>query len=130
LNRHHLNDAGGFTIVEVVIAICILSIGILGLAGTAASVTRMVGRSQQYGKAASMASERFEILRAQVAPTPANGGTACATLPNGSSTSGTYSLAWTSAAVTNGWQVSIVVTTRTARGTKTDTFTQLLTCAR
>ena len=130
MNRHPVNRAGGFTVVEVVIAICILSIGILGLAGTAASVTRMVGRSQQYAKAASLAQERFEILRAQVAPTPANLGAACATLPGGSSTSGTYSVTWSSTAVTNGWRVSIVVTSRTARGTKTDTFTQLLTCQR
>lgn len=130
MNRNRVKNARGFTIIEVVIAICILSIGILGLAGTAASVTRMVGRSQQYGKASSLASERFEILRAQVAPTPANLGANCATLPGGSSTSGTYTVAWTSAAVTNGWQVSIVVTSRTARGTKTDTFTQILTCAR
>jgi Tfp pilus assembly protein PilV len=125
-----MSSAGGFTIIEVVIAICILSIGILGLAGTAASVTRMVGRSQQYGKAASLAAERFEILRAQVAPTPANGGTACASLPSGTSTSGTYGVAWTSAAATNGWLVRIVVTSHTARGTKTDTFTQILSCVR
>ena len=117
----------GFTVLEVVIAIVILSMGILGLAGTAASVTRMVGRSQQYGAAAALAAERFEILRSQAMPTPAVT-TPCTSLAGGNSTSGTYTVVWTVASVTNGKQVTVVVSTKTARGTRTDTFTQLLTC--
>jgi prepilin-type N-terminal cleavage/methylation domain-containing protein len=123
-----LKDNRGFTIAEVVIAIVILSVGILGLAGTAASVTRMVGRSQQYSKAASLASARFEILRSQVTPVPGNN--VCATLTSGSTTSGNYTVAWTPTGVTNGWSVRIVVTSPTARGFRADTLTQLLTCAR
>ena len=119
----------GFTILEVVIAIVILSMGILGLAGTAASVTRMVGRSQQYGKAAALAAERFEILRAQAEPTPTVT-TPCTALTGGTSTSGTYSVAWTIADVTNGKQITLTVTSKTARGTQTETFTQLVTCQR
>ena len=119
----------GFTILEVVIAIVILSMGILGLAGTAASVTRMVGRSQQYGKAAALAAERFEIVRAQATPTAAVT-SPCTSLAGGSSTSGTYSVAWTVADVTNGKQITVTVTTTTAKGSRTDTFTELVTCQR
>jgi type IV pilus modification protein PilV len=125
-----LNNNKGFTIVEVVIAIVILSIGILGLAATAGSVTRMVGRSQQYNKAAAMASERFEIMRAQVTPTPANTAAICTGLSGGSAAYGTSTIAWTTRSVTNGWEVYITVTSPTARGVRTDTFTQLLTCQR
>jgi type IV pilus assembly protein PilV len=120
----------GFTVVEVVVAIVILGVGILGLAGTAASVTRMVGRSQQYNKAAAMALERLEILRAQVTPTPNNTAAVCASLAGGSATSGTSTITWTTSSVANGWQVRIAVTSPTARGSRTENFTQLLTCQR
>ena len=125
-----MNNTKGFTIVEVVVAIVILSVGILGLAATAGSVTRMVGRSQQYNKAASMANERFEILRASVTPTPTNTAAICASMASGSATSGNSTITWTPRQVTNGWQVTITVTSPTARGSRTDNFTQLLTCQR
>ena len=113
-----MSDTRGFTIVEVVIAICILSIGILGLAGTAASVTRMVGRSQQDGMTASLASERFEILRSQV----------CTAVTSGSSSSGQYNVTWSVTDVANGKQATITVTRPTATGTRTNTFTQIISC--
>src|SRR6185503_15966160 len=103
---------------QVVVAICIFSIGILGLVSTAATVTRMVGRSQQYNMAASLAQQQFEILKA----------TTCASIASGTSTSGNYSVRWTVTDVTNGKQVVIVVTSPTARGNKTDTFTSIISC--
>ncbi|MBI4500278.1 MAG: prepilin-type N-terminal cleavage/methylation domain-containing protein [Gemmatimonadetes bacterium] len=113
-----MSDTRGFTITEVVIAIVILSVGILGLAGTAASVTRMVGRSQQDGKTASLASERFEILRSLN----------CTAVAGGSSTSGQYSVTWSVTDVTNGKQATIMVTGPTATGTRSNTFTQIISC--
>ena len=59
-----MNDKG-FTVIEVIVAIIILSVGILGLASSAATVTRMIGQGQRFSEASAMASERFEILRAQ-----------------------------------------------------------------
>jgi prepilin-type N-terminal cleavage/methylation domain-containing protein len=55
----------GFTIVELVVAIVILSIGMLGLASTAAVVTRQIGGGAQQTIAASLAESRFEALRAR-----------------------------------------------------------------
>ncbi|HEX9703928.1 MAG TPA: prepilin-type N-terminal cleavage/methylation domain-containing protein [Gemmatimonadales bacterium] len=54
----------GFTIVEVLIAIIVLTVGLLGLMGTSALVTRMVARGQRSALAGIHASERFEQLRA------------------------------------------------------------------
>lgn len=108
----------GFTVVEVVIAIVIFSLGVLGLAGTAGSVTRMVGRSQQYGRAAALASERFEILRA----------TTCGNMATGSSTSDRYSVSWTVSDIANGKQVTVIVTSPTARGARADTTTAVVGC--
>jgi len=118
-----MTNRNGFTIIEVVVAIMIFSVGILGLVATAASVTRMVGRSQQYNMAASLAQQRVEILRATV----------CTSIASGSGTSGNYSLAWTvsnAAGSGGGKQVVIVVTSPTAKGSKTDTFTSIISCAK
>lgn len=54
----------GFTIVEVLIAIIVLTVGLLGLMGTAALVTRMIARGQRSAVASIHAAERFEQLRA------------------------------------------------------------------
>jgi prepilin-type N-terminal cleavage/methylation domain-containing protein len=53
----------GFTIIEIIIAIVILTVGILGLVTTAALVTRMIARGQRSGDAAAFAARRLERLR-------------------------------------------------------------------
>jgi len=54
----------GFTIVEVIIAIIVLTIGLLGLVTSAALVTRMIGRGQRSAVAAQYSQRRLEMLRA------------------------------------------------------------------
>jgi prepilin-type N-terminal cleavage/methylation domain-containing protein len=56
-------NARGFTIIEIIIAIVVLTVGILGLVSTAALVTRMIARGQRSGDAASFAARRLERLR-------------------------------------------------------------------
>ena len=53
----------GFTLVELIVAIVILSVGVLGLASTAAVVTRQIGGGAQQSRAAAVAQARFESLR-------------------------------------------------------------------
>jgi prepilin-type N-terminal cleavage/methylation domain-containing protein len=53
----------GFTIVEVIIAIIVFTVGLLGLVTTSALVTRMIGRGQRSANAATFASKRLELLR-------------------------------------------------------------------
>lgn len=52
----------GFTITEVVVAVMILSVGVLGLAGTSAAVARQMGGSADMTRAASRAASRLERL--------------------------------------------------------------------
>ena len=66
----------GFTIVEVIIAVLVLTIGILGLVTSAALVTRMIGRGQRSAVAAQYAQRRLEMLRASGCKSPACG-TSC-----------------------------------------------------
>jgi prepilin-type N-terminal cleavage/methylation domain-containing protein len=58
----------GFTIVEVIAAVVVLAVGVLGLAGTAAMVTRLLGQGDRQTDAAVMAQKRFEQLRATRCP--------------------------------------------------------------
>ena len=53
----------GFTIIEVIIAIVILTVGLLGLTTTSGLVTRMIGRGQRSEVAALLAMRRMEQAR-------------------------------------------------------------------
>lgn len=65
----------GFTIVEVIVAVMILSVGVLGLAGAAAIVTRMMGTSEMQSDASTVAAARFETLRGTRCPLTAGSAT-------------------------------------------------------
>lgn len=114
------NDRAGFTIVEVVVAVLILAIGMLALASTAATVTRMIGQGQRFSEASTVAVERFEIIRAQ----------SCDAMASGSATEGSYALAWTVASVAGGnaRSVTLTVTSPTGRGARVDTFVTTIAC--
>ncbi len=110
----------GFTIVEVLVAVLILSVGLLALASTAALVTRMIGQGDRYTEAATLASRRLEILRSQT----------CPNMANGSQTVGRFQVSWTVASIASGKgvQVAITVVSPTVRGTRTDTFNNTMVC--
>jgi type IV pilus assembly protein PilV len=57
---------GGFTLVEVMVAMLIFTVGLLGLATTSAVVIKQMGDAGRMGIAASVAQARMEKLR--VAP--------------------------------------------------------------
>ena len=83
----------GFTLVELMVAIIILAIGILGLAGTSAVITRQIGSASRQTVAATVAQSRFDSLSS----------IDCAGLaPAGGATSGTYS---STRGVTERWRV-------------------------
>jgi prepilin-type N-terminal cleavage/methylation domain-containing protein len=56
-------DRSGFTLVEVLVAVMVLSVGVTALVGSAGVVTRMIGRGQMGTRGAQMASWRLEQLR-------------------------------------------------------------------
>jgi prepilin-type N-terminal cleavage/methylation domain-containing protein len=53
----------GFTLVEMMVAVVILAVGLLGLASTAAVVTRQVGGGAQQSLAANAVQSRLEWMR-------------------------------------------------------------------
>jgi prepilin-type N-terminal cleavage/methylation domain-containing protein len=54
----------GVTLVEVIVAIVVLAVGVIALAGSSGMVTRMIGRGKAETHAAQAASRRMEMLRA------------------------------------------------------------------
>ena len=53
----------GFTIIEIMIAIVVLTVGVLGMVTTAALVTRMIARGQRSASASAFAARRVERMR-------------------------------------------------------------------
>lgn len=63
----------GFTLLEVLVALVILSTGILGLAASAALVSRLVGNGSRLTVAATIATARLEQLRTLSCPDVVSG---------------------------------------------------------
>jgi prepilin-type N-terminal cleavage/methylation domain-containing protein len=110
----------GFTIVEVLVAIMILSVGLMGLVTTAGLVTRMIGQGHRFTEASALANERIEVLRSQ----------GCPAAGNGSETRGAYTIAWrvVQLAAPSGRGVFVSVQSPTNRGTRTDSFETVHYC--
>jgi prepilin-type N-terminal cleavage/methylation domain-containing protein len=54
---------GGFTIAEVMVAVVVLSVGILALVGSAALTSRMIGQGRHSTRTGQVAAARIERLR-------------------------------------------------------------------
>jgi prepilin-type N-terminal cleavage/methylation domain-containing protein len=120
-----LSTNRGFTIVEIVVAIVILSVGLLGLVTTAALVSRMIAQGQRYSMATALANQRFEKLSAL-----RTFGGGCTSLTSGADTVGRIVVSWTVTTVNAGAgaQIVMTVTSPTGRGTHTDNFTSTVAC--
>jgi Tfp pilus assembly protein PilV len=108
------------TIVEVLVAVLVLSVGLLALTGTAAAVSRMIDDGRRSTEAAALAAERIELLLAS----------GCAYEETGSTTSGPFAVAWQVAAAAGGrTRILTVMVERTAqRGTRADTIRTVQSC--
>ena len=53
----------GLTLVEILVAVIVLAVGVVALAGSSGMITRMIGRGKAETHAAEAASRRIEILR-------------------------------------------------------------------
>jgi Tfp pilus assembly protein PilV len=58
-----IKNRQGFTIIEIIIAIIVLTVGVLGMVTTAALVTRMIARGQRSAAASAFAARRLERMR-------------------------------------------------------------------
>lgn len=118
----------GFTLIEVMVAIVILSIGLLALAGATANVSKMVGYGKWATVASQVATRRVEIIR-QIANSTDPTCTSSAMVSGGPLTAGRM--------MTESWNISgtggvrrVVVTVTYPRGrrTVTDTVATIIRC--
>lgn len=121
-----MSNQRGFSIVEVLVAIIILTVGLLALAQSSGAVTTMIGRGKQDTRAAALAQVQLETLRQQAAvATPK-----CSGLAGGTRTeTATGSvITWTVSGTGDSREVSVAVNYRISRGNRTETVRAILGC--
>ncbi len=115
----------GFTIVEVLVAVMILGVGVVALAGSSAMVTRMIGRGKVDTRAAQLATQQVEALRLVAYSTTPR----CTALANGAlPASGNVTISWTVAVNGTGRTLTVTATYATVAGTRTQTLTTYIEC--
>jgi len=113
-----VNRTRGFTLVEIVVAALVLTVGVLALAGTAAAVSRMVGWGQRLGGSAVVAQARLEELRSR----------GCASLGGGRDSVGHYRLQWSVTTTGPLRTVALTVGYPNGRGERSDRFEAVAWC--
>jgi prepilin-type N-terminal cleavage/methylation domain-containing protein len=110
----------GFTLIEMIIAIIVMSIGIMGLAGTASYVAQQMGGGGAQTVAAALATQVSDSLAAR----------RCAALIGGSKTKRGITLTWSVADSSRTKWVTEQVQFKTKRGaTKTVNYVTVIQCS-
>lgn len=118
-------DRRGFTIIEVMVAIVVLTVGILAMLVTSAGITRMIGQGRRITRAALVAESRLEKLRQQARATTPQ----CTALAGGTATQpGNIVETWTVTANGSARTLSVVVVYPKGRGTSTATVSTVIRC--
>jgi type II secretion system protein I len=118
----------GFTLIEVLVALVLLTVGVMALVGTSALVSRMIGRGRSSTVAVQVATARLESLRRVAAST-----TPKCTSPrfvSDSTTTAGVSERWvvdTAAGLLR--RVSVILMYRDPRGSVRDTLRTIVLCA-
>lgn len=119
----------GFTMVEVMVALVLLTVGVMALVGSSAMVSRMIGRGRESTIAVQVATARLERLRRIASSTVPR----CASpqFSSGSATTAGVSEQWVVAAPGGpdlSRRVSVVLAYRDVRGPVRDTVHTVVLC--
>lgn len=118
----------GFTLIEVMVAIVILSIGLLALAGATANVSKMVGYGKWATVASQVATRRVEIIRHMANSTDPTC-TSSAMVSGGPLTAGRMMTeSWNISGTGGMRRVLVTVTYPRGRRTVTDTVATIIRC--
>jgi type IV pilus modification protein PilV len=118
----------GFTTIEVLIAMIILSIGVLALASSAGSTTRMVYNGKARSQASTLSTSVLDSLRYMAKSTAPE----CTALVNGSNQSSaypSYNVTWDVTNSTNRSDIIIAVTYPLGRGQAVDSVITSFYCS-
>ena len=109
-----------FTLVEVLVAIVVLTIGLLAVAATAALVATHVGDGARLTSGAHAARSILDSL----------GGRSCAAVVSGSSARDGVSVEWSAARDSSAAEVELTVASELRRGRRRDAYRVLVPCVR
>lgn len=118
----------GFTLIEVLISVVLLTVGVMALVGSSAMVTRMIGRGRESTFVGQKATSRLERLR-QIAASTSPGCTS-GSFASGSQTDAATGITetWTVPTTGNSRLVQVVLRYRTPTRTVADTVQTYLMC--
>jgi prepilin-type N-terminal cleavage/methylation domain-containing protein len=108
----------GYSLIELVVAIVIVSVGLLAMAGTASMIITTMTSSQTQNIASAVAEARFERLRS----------VACTARSSGTATTRGIKESWTRVPVARADDVTVTVTMLSYHRSKTQTFQSYLPC--
>lgn len=109
----------GFTLIEMIIAIIVMTIGIMGLASTAGYVTQQMGSGNVQAIAAALSTKVADSLASRK----------CTSLIAGNQTKRGVTVSWTVTTATRTRTVDQTVTYKPKRGsTKTLSYRMVLQC--
>ena len=122
------HKTSGFTLIEVMVAMVILSIGLLALGGATANVSKMVGYGKWATAASQVATRRLEMVR-QIANSTSPTCTSSALVSGGPVAVGSSMReSWNITGTGGMRRVIVTVSYPRAQRTVTDTIATLLRC--
>ena len=108
----------GFTVIELVVTIVVLTVGLLAMAANSAVIGRQMRGARVMTEAASTAQSRFELLR----------GIPCTTLTGGSASAGEVTEVWTATNATRTVEVTDTVKYTTRYGVQAHAYRTSIPC--
>jgi prepilin-type N-terminal cleavage/methylation domain-containing protein len=121
--------SAGFTLVEVLVAVVVLAIGIIAMAGSAGMVTRMIGRGKMATRAGQAATRKMEQLRLAAYSTSPRCTAAGFASGGPEVTTQAVTRSWVVPAFGKVRNVLVVVSFKTTRGgAHTDTLNTVIEC--
>ena len=121
--QRRLRSRSGVTMIELLVALAIVSVGVFGLAGGATLVTRLMGGGTVQSRAATVANAHIEQFRAR----------SCASLASGADTVRNIVSTWTVTSLTvsgtqRGANIALAVQYPTTKGMRSQAYTTILPC--
>ena len=111
-------DRRGFTVIELVVTIVVLTVGLLAMAANSAVIGRQMRGARVMTEAATTAQARFELLRA----------VPCTALSGGTATVGEVTEVWTAANATRSVEVTDTVKFTTRYGQQAYAYRTSIPC--
>lgn len=116
--RRRSRVRGGFTLIEMIIAIIVMAIGVMGLAGTASYVAIQMGGANVQTIAATLATQVSDSLSARK----------CSSLVSGTKTKRGITVSWAVADSSRTRWVTEQVQYKTKRGPRTLNYVTVVQC--